>query len=76
MKKCIFSLLICSGQDDVEHPTALVGLLNRVTVPHYGLNLADPRAQEFLFEQMDAFFFGEGAQVSGVAPQAAAPSKK
>ncbi len=51
-----------------EHATLLIN--------HYGLNLADPRAQEFLFEQMDAFFFGEGAQVSGVAPQAAAPSKK
>ena len=29
-------------------------------INHYGLNMADPRAQEFLFEQMEAFLFGEG----------------
>lgn len=29
-------------------------------INHYGLNMADPRAQQFLFEQMEAFFFGEG----------------
>ena len=26
------------------------------------LPLADPRAQEFLMEQMEEFFFGEGGQ--------------
>ena len=32
-------------------------------INHYGLNLADPNAQQFLMEQLDAFFFGEGAQL-------------
>ncbi len=27
-------------------------------INHYGLNMADPRASEFIFEQMEAFFFG------------------
>lgn len=30
-------------------------------INHYGLKLADPRAQEFLMEQMEEFFFGEDA---------------
>ncbi len=30
---------------------------------HYGLNMADPRAQDFLLREMEAFFFGEGAQM-------------
>lgn len=32
----------------------------RLIINHYGLNMADPRAQEFLFEQMEAFLFDEG----------------
>lgn len=46
-------------------------------INHYGLNLADPRAQEFLFEQMEAFFFDEGQQtpISGGAPGKGAPAK-
>ncbi|MEZ4519663.1 MAG: oxidative damage protection protein [Chloroflexota bacterium] len=28
-------------------------------INHYGLNLADPRAQEYLFQQMAAFLFNE-----------------
>ncbi len=47
-------------------------------INHYGLNLADPRSQEFLFEQMEAFFFNEGEQspISGGAPaKGAAPQK-
>ncbi len=32
-------------------------------INHYGLNLRDPAAQKFLMEQMEQFFFGEGAQV-------------
>ena len=32
----------------------------RLIINHYGLNLADPRSQEFLFEQMEAFLFDEG----------------
>ena len=46
-------------------------------INHYGLNLADPRAQEFLMEQMEAFLFGEGGgQVDMDPATAAAPSKK
>jgi Fe-S cluster biosynthesis and repair protein YggX len=44
-------------------------------INHYGLNLADPNAQQFLMEQMEEFFFGEGAQMpEGWAP--AGPSAK
>ena len=32
-------------------------------INHYGLNLRDPAAQKFLMEQMEEFFFGEGAQM-------------
>ena len=32
-------------------------------INHYGLRLADPNAQKFLMEQMEEFFFGEGAQM-------------
>ena len=34
-----------------------------VIINHYGLNLADPQAQEFLMQQMEEFFFGAGAQM-------------
>ena len=44
----------------------------RLIINHYGLNMADPRAQEFLFEQMEAFLFDErneagvtGAPIAG-----------
>ncbi len=37
----------------------------RLIINHYGLNMADPRAQEFLFEQMEAFLFDEG-QSAGI----------
>lgn len=40
-------------------------------INHYGLNMADPRAQEFLFEQMESFLFNEGdAAGLGGAPVA------
>ncbi len=32
-------------------------------INHYGLNMVDPAAQKFLMEQMEEFFFGEGAQM-------------
>ena len=32
-------------------------------INHYGLNLAAPDAQKFLMEQLEEFFFGEGARV-------------
>lgn len=32
-------------------------------INEYRLNLADPAAQKFLDEQMEAYFFGEGAQL-------------
>ena len=34
-----------------------------IIINHYGLNLADPQAQQFLMEQMEEFFFGEGARM-------------
>ena len=34
-----------------------------VLINHYGLNLRDPAAQKFLMEQLEEFFFGEGAQL-------------
>ena len=34
-----------------------------IIINHYGLNLADPQAQAFLMEQMEEFFFGEGAKM-------------
>ena len=48
-----------------------------ILINHYGLNLADPRASEFLFEQMEEFFFGAGAQMpEDWTPPSAAPRKK
>lgn len=34
-----------------------------ILINHYGLNMADPRAQAFMNEQLEEFFFGEGAQM-------------
>jgi Fe-S cluster biosynthesis and repair protein YggX len=34
-----------------------------ILINHYGLNMVDPRAQEFVNEQLEEFFFGEGAQM-------------
>ena len=33
----------------------------KMIMNEYRLNLADPKAQEFLLAQMDQYFFGEGA---------------
>jgi Fe-S cluster biosynthesis and repair protein YggX len=42
-----------------------------LVINHYGLNLADPQAQKLLMQQMEEFFFGEGAQMpEGWTPQA------
>ena len=38
-----------------EHSTLLIN--------HYGLNLADPSATKMLAEEIEKFFFGEGARV-------------
>ena len=32
-------------------------------INEYRLNLADPQAQKFLDEQMEAYFFGEGTEL-------------
>ena len=41
-----------------------------ILINHYGLNLADPQAQKLLMQQMEEFFFGEGAQMpEGWTPQ-------
>lgn len=48
-----------------------------ILINHYGLNMADPRSQEFLFEQMEEFFFGAGAQMpEGWTPEGSAPQAK
>jgi Fe-S cluster biosynthesis and repair protein YggX len=49
-----------------------------ILINHYGLNMADPRAQEFLMEQMEEFFFGQGGQQVNMDPATAAgaPRKK
>lgn len=38
----------------------------RLIINHYGLNMADPRSQEFLFEQMEVFLFEEGPEAGVV----------
>jgi len=49
-------------------------------INHYGLNMADPNAQELLFQQMENFFFGgdDGAPISGapVGGKGGAPARK
>ncbi len=43
-----------------------------ILINHYGLNTLDPDAVGFLKEQMEEFFFGEGAAMpEGWTPQAA-----
>ncbi len=32
-----------------------------ILINHYGLNMADPRAQDFINTQLEDYFFGEGA---------------
>ncbi len=46
-------------------------------INHYGLNMADPRAQEFLFQQMEEFFFEGGGSnpAAGGPPSKGSPSK-
>ena len=41
-------------------------------INHYGLNLADPEAQQFLTQQMEDFLFGTGGEMpeGWSAPQA------
>lgn len=46
-------------------------------INHYGLNMADPRAQEFLFQQMEAFLFeGEGENPANAGPPAKGAPRK
>ena len=51
-----------------------------ILINHYGLNMADHRSHEFLFAQMEEFFFGGGGQMpADWTPEgqgAAAPRKK
>jgi Fe-S cluster biosynthesis and repair protein YggX len=49
-----------------------------ILINHYGLNMADPRAQEFLMEQMEEFFFGQGGDQVNMDLSGAygAPQKK
>lgn len=41
-------------------------------INHYGLNMADPQSQEFMFEQLENFLFNEG----GGMPSAGGPPAK
>ncbi len=34
-----------------------------ILINHYGLNMVDPKAREFINQQLEEFFFGEGAQI-------------
>jgi Fe-S cluster biosynthesis and repair protein YggX len=39
-------------------------------INHYGLNLADPEAQQFMTAQMETFLFSDGAELpEGFSPQ-------
>lgn len=42
----------------------------RLIINHYGLNMADPQAQDFLFQQMEGFLFGGGQAAVAGAPVA------
>lgn len=48
-----------------------------LVINHYGLNLADPNAQEMLFNEMESFLFGGegGAAISGAPAGKGAPRK-
>lgn len=35
-------------------------------INHYGLNMADPQSQEFMFDQMEEFFFEQGGQMPAI----------
>jgi Fe-S cluster biosynthesis and repair protein YggX len=35
-------------------------------INHYGLNMADPQAQEFIFEQLEDYLFNQGGQMPGI----------
>ena len=46
-----------------------------ILINHYGLNMADKRAQQFLMQQMDDFFFGPDAPMpEGWIPEGEAPA--
>ncbi len=48
-----------------------------IIINHYGLNLADPRAQDFLVKQMEEYFFSdEQAMPEGWAPEGQGGSGK
>lgn len=48
-----------------------------ILINHYGLNPVEPETRQFLREQMELFFFGEGAAMpeGWVAPEAEAESE-
>jgi len=47
-----------------------------ILINHYGLTLYDPNHQQFLREQLEEFFFGEGAQLpEGWTPPGTAGGK-
>jgi Fe-S cluster biosynthesis and repair protein YggX len=47
-----------------------------IVINHYGLNMADPRAQDLLMQEMEEFFFGDGARMpDGWTPEDASMGK-
>jgi Fe-S cluster biosynthesis and repair protein YggX len=36
---------------------------SKILLNHYGLSLADPEARQFMIQQLEEFFFGEGARL-------------
>ena len=44
-------------------------------INHYGLNLADPQAQQMLMQAMEDFFFGDNAQLPDGWSPPARPAK-
>lgn len=46
-----------------------------ILINHYGLNMADKRAQQFLMQQMEDFFFGPDAPMpEGWIPEGETPT--
>jgi Fe-S cluster biosynthesis and repair protein YggX len=69
------------GQRIYEHVSrqgwALWPAQETILINHYGLSLVDPRAQKFLLDQMEEFFFGENAQMpEGWTPAGAAGPRR
>lgn len=88
---CVKKGVACEGMGAPPYPGALgqrifehVGLeawrewleQQKMLVNEYRLNMADKRARQYLMEQTERHFFGEGADVaSGFVPRADSETK-